>query len=343
MLVVCAGVLAVSLRAATDLSPTAIPLAIDSQERLLVVAPHPDDEVLGAGGLMQRVLERGGSVLVVLVTAGDGYVEAVIHATGQPRPRPSVYVAYGKRRIRESRTALRGLGGGRVRLEFLGFPDGGLERLLHLHWQRRHPERSLTTGASDPPYPDALEPDVPYDGADLRRELVDLLRATTPTIVALPDPLDHHPDHSAAGLFTLLALDDWLAQSPARPPTMPRLLAYLVHWPDWPPGWDAPPPPPDTSGGTLELPPNLPLRGLGRTALTLTDEEITAKRAALDAYVTQQEEMAALLAAFVRRTEPFTVLTAADLQHLGKIIERPGPRNGGRGEAGRKNRMRDAS
>jgi LmbE family N-acetylglucosaminyl deacetylase len=261
-------------------------------------------------------------VLVVLVTAGDGYVEAVVHETGRPRPRPSQYVAYGKRRLRESRTALRVLGGGRVRLEFLGFPDGGLDRLLHIHWQRSHPERSLTTGASDPPYPDALEPDVPYDGADLRRELVDLLRATTPTIVALPDPLDRHPDHSAAGLFTLLALDDWLGQSaPRSPPTAPRLLAYLVHWPDWPPGWDAPTPPLDVSDAALELPRNLPLRGLGRTALPLTDDEISAKRTALAKYVSQQEAMAVLLAAFVRRTEPFTVLTGADLQHIEQMIE----------------------
>ena len=62
---------------------------MDAGERLLVIAPHPDDETLGAGGLIQRVLERGGTVRVVLVTAGDGYVEAVVHETGLPRPRPS--------------------------------------------------------------------------------------------------------------------------------------------------------------------------------------------------------------------------------------------------------------
>ena len=55
-------------------------LAVKRGERLLVLAPHPDDETLGAGGLIQRVLARGGTVRVVLVTAGDGYVEAVVHA-----------------------------------------------------------------------------------------------------------------------------------------------------------------------------------------------------------------------------------------------------------------------
>ncbi len=50
------------------------PPQIDPGERLLVVAPHPDDETLGAGGLIQRVLENHGQVRVVLITAGDGFV-----------------------------------------------------------------------------------------------------------------------------------------------------------------------------------------------------------------------------------------------------------------------------
>jgi hypothetical protein len=41
--------------------------------RLLVVAPHPDDETLGAGGLIQRVRHAGGAVKVVFMTNGDGY------------------------------------------------------------------------------------------------------------------------------------------------------------------------------------------------------------------------------------------------------------------------------
>src|SRR5689334_9969241 len=43
---------------------------IDRSERLLVIAPHPDDETLGAGGLIQRVRANDGQVRVVLITAG---------------------------------------------------------------------------------------------------------------------------------------------------------------------------------------------------------------------------------------------------------------------------------
>ena len=38
--------------------------------RTLVIAPHPDDEVLGAGGTMAKLSESGQEVFVVVVTSG---------------------------------------------------------------------------------------------------------------------------------------------------------------------------------------------------------------------------------------------------------------------------------
>src|SRR2546428_3781828 len=95
------------------------------------------------------------------------------------------------------------------------------------HWWRDAPERSPTTGAMRPPYREALDRTVAYDGDDLRRELERGLRETRPTTVAFPDPLDRHPDHSATGVFVLLALGDRLA----RDGPGPRLRADLAHWP----------------------------------------------------------------------------------------------------------------
>ncbi len=42
-----------------------------SEQRLLVVAPHADDETAGAGGLMARVKEAGGRVFVMVMSTGD--------------------------------------------------------------------------------------------------------------------------------------------------------------------------------------------------------------------------------------------------------------------------------
>jgi N-acetylglucosamine malate deacetylase 1 len=42
-----------------------------SQERILVYAPHPDDETLGCGGLMSKAKSAGAEVFVQFLTVGD--------------------------------------------------------------------------------------------------------------------------------------------------------------------------------------------------------------------------------------------------------------------------------
>ncbi|MDT0327998.1 PIG-L deacetylase family protein [Nocardiopsis lambiniae] len=42
-----------------------------SQERILVYAPHPDDETLGCGGLMSKAKAAGAEVFVQFITVGD--------------------------------------------------------------------------------------------------------------------------------------------------------------------------------------------------------------------------------------------------------------------------------
>jgi LmbE family N-acetylglucosaminyl deacetylase len=42
-----------------------------NHDKVLVLSPHPDDETLGAGGLIERSIENGASVEVVIVTDGN--------------------------------------------------------------------------------------------------------------------------------------------------------------------------------------------------------------------------------------------------------------------------------
>lgn len=42
-----------------------------SKQRLLVIAPHPDDEILGCGGLISKVKNAGGKVFVLVVCVGN--------------------------------------------------------------------------------------------------------------------------------------------------------------------------------------------------------------------------------------------------------------------------------
>src|ERR1035438_9417582 len=85
--------------------------------RVVVFAPHPDDEVLGCGGALADLLDRGPRLDVVLVT--DGAAEA---RDAEER------VRIAATRMEESRRALDALGGGTVHAG--GLPDRGLGHRL---------------------------------------------------------------------------------------------------------------------------------------------------------------------------------------------------------------------
>ena len=88
--------------------------------RLVVVAPHPDDEVLSCGGLLQMQAARGGAVLVVAVTDGEASHRGSAQWTAS-RLAPV-------RRL-ESTNGLALLGIPFSRVTRLGLPDGGVQRL----------------------------------------------------------------------------------------------------------------------------------------------------------------------------------------------------------------------
>jgi len=302
-------------------SPAPLPeLALDSRERLLVVAPHPDDELLGCGGLVMRVREEGGRADVVYLTQGDGYVEGVVLETHDPQPRPEEFVEYGEWRRRETLGVLTLLRLPEDAAHFLGFPDGGLRELWERRFSDTHPYRSRTTQAERVPYPDLLATGAPYSGRRLTRELRRLLREHRPTLLAIPDPRDRHPDHSAAGLFALEALEELRAAGADEADApRPRVVTYLVHWPGWPDLAAEPPPP-------LAPPASLIAAPISWVSLPLTPQQSADKLHALHVYKTQVDVMGAFLDRFYRSNELFGVFeqdpppTAQELAPLGRPL-----------------------
>jgi LmbE family N-acetylglucosaminyl deacetylase len=94
-----------------------VPGCLSIRSRLVVVAPHPDDEILACGGLVALHALKGGRVLVIAVTDG----EASHPGSSQWSP-----VQLAAERRSESAAGLDILGvrgGDPVRL---GLPDGGV-------------------------------------------------------------------------------------------------------------------------------------------------------------------------------------------------------------------------
>jgi LmbE family N-acetylglucosaminyl deacetylase len=101
-----------------DAVPARDPAAIRPPGRVVVVAPHPDDEVLGIGGALAVWAGLGTEVVVVAVTDGEG------SHPGSPTLTPQQLVL---RREDERREALAALGlGGDVRVVRLGLPDAAV-------------------------------------------------------------------------------------------------------------------------------------------------------------------------------------------------------------------------
>lgn len=88
-----------------------------SGRRIVVVAPHPDDETIGAWGLIRRARRQGAVVHVIVVSDGGAS-----HPGSTRWPRSRLI----KERQKETRRALRGCHLTPSDLTFLGLPDGGL-------------------------------------------------------------------------------------------------------------------------------------------------------------------------------------------------------------------------
>lgn len=85
----------------------------------LIVAPHADDETIGAYGLIATLRARGTRVRVIVVTDGAGS-----HRASPTWPRPRLVAA----RRQETRRAMRPLGVTAGEIGFLDLPDGEGDR-----------------------------------------------------------------------------------------------------------------------------------------------------------------------------------------------------------------------
>jgi LmbE family N-acetylglucosaminyl deacetylase len=218
------------------------------------------------------------------MTSGDGSeLSMLIVEKSLLKPRDKVRDLATKR-MQEARAATGLLGVDHAQQFFLGYPDGGLTRLMTTH--RKTPWSAKFTGETRVPYPDALFPGHPYTGDSLESDLSAVLDRVQPTLILAPSPKDTHPDHAATGLVTIHLLTARTQLSSAR--------YWIVHDGE---GWPKP-------RGYVA---GIPLQKAGLEPFPLTDPEIDSKLQAVSAYHTQMQLMAPFLLAFVRTNELYSV------------------------------------
>ncbi|MEA4883152.1 MAG: PIG-L family deacetylase [Clostridia bacterium] len=279
--------------------------SLASPSRLLVIAPHPDDETLGAGGLIYSASQQGARVKVVFMTMGDGYPAAAGRLFGTAHPSPDDFLALGRHRRNEAVAALATLGVDEENLVFLGYPDGGLADIIeNWRWLPSEPYTSKCTGRGSNPYPSTFTLNAEYCASRIVSDLAMILADYMPDLVVIPHPNDAHADHQATYAFAMLAMEqlDYVERTGA------KAVSYIVHsGPGWPQLWGYQP------GLPLDPPPG---RDLPRTVwirTELTEDAEAAKLRALKEYKSQLVMMPSFLRSFIRTNELFAPTPMLDV------------------------------
>jgi LmbE family N-acetylglucosaminyl deacetylase len=171
--------------------------SFSTSDRILVVAPHPDDESLGTGGLLQRIFAQRIPVRILFATNGDNNPWAQRYWEKRWRIGPGERIRWGRRRREEALAALAVLGGEPDCAKFINLPDLGTTALL----MNGSPE--------------------------LLSSMLDEIQEWQPTVALIPAKFDAHPDHSALSVAFSTALES-IRRSPM------RIWEYLVHTPRFP-------------------------------------------------------------------------------------------------------------
>ena len=288
-------------------------------ERVLVFAPHPDDETLGAGGMIRQARLKGDDVRAVLITNGDGFRISAAQCFHEITVPPADFVRYAYLRQAEARTALAVLGLPSDHVTFLGYPDRGLMPMWIEHWSPKTPFSSAFTGADHSPYINSPTLHTAYCGQNLLADIEKQMLSDQPTDIYVTHPSDDHPDHAAASVFVRTALEQ-LRTSGVPWAQTARLHYYLVHHGDWP-----------TPQGLHEDAPLLPPGQMAAldtqwSALELSRRDTQKKYAAIKRYRSQVEMSSRFLMSFVRRNELFGTLGSSNkapmLRHVADGVMR---------------------
>lgn len=185
---------------------------------LLIIAPHPDDEVLGFAGLANAFIQQGKPVRTIVVTDGDAYCDAcALWTTGSinggtcdaltlSNLETKEIDSLAETRRAESTAAAKALG--RPGPEFFGYPDTGLgaaranvQAGTPFKLLRRSDFSSCTScGSCSSGYGGG--PETKLSANTLVASLHDVINGTTTkTLIATTHWLDGHPDHAALGAF----------------------------------------------------------------------------------------------------------------------------------------------
>lgn len=264
---------------------------INSSDTILIFSPHPDDEALGAGGIIKKALKKNATVIIVEMTNGD-YITPDEFKTYQGKANTDYNGNIGEFRQIETINAMKNLGLNKENIIFLGYPDGGLKPLFEEYWNNLFHMNNGSNLLDHSPYTLTFEVNAPCSGSNVEKNIKQIINEYTPTMIFYPDPGDYHPDHSATSAFVSQAIIETNYHK--------KKYTYLVHHHNWPRIINLP-------YTNILIPSELTTSDADWVMNKLNNNEKNDKKNAIFSHDTQMENMDAFLMSFIRNDEFYTV------------------------------------
>jgi LmbE family N-acetylglucosaminyl deacetylase len=210
--------------------------ALTSYDELLLIVPHPDDEVLGFAGLMSEFIRLGKPVSIVVVTDGDAYCEACAFwkNIGESRtmaewlPCTEADLAqFAAIRWQESARAQKILGGPAP--EFWNYPDTGIGAAWDAIRSGKDTDVPLQRFDCSLAGGGGKGSAIPATPKTLYSQLSGVIaKSSRRALIGTTHPLDGHGDHR--GLGSLIRMVNAAFAADTDPATVPRSVAFaLIH------------------------------------------------------------------------------------------------------------------
>lgn len=200
-----------------------------SHAKILVIAPHPDDDILTSSGVIYNAVNRGEPVRIVYMTNGD--------LTG---------VSTGYTREGEAVNAEAYLGMAENNLYFLGYPDGFLD---YLYTSCTHSTDTCSQSSQTVTYANRglgstdyhnyrFGSHANYNSYNMVKDLTDIISSFKPDHIFTYSFFDLHPDHSTTYLLLQDVLTAVTASDPAYNPTIHKTNLQINSADTWPASYD---------------------------------------------------------------------------------------------------------
>ena len=179
-------------------------------KRVVAVVAHPDDEVLGCGGVLANHIDRGDSVAIIFLSSGVGARQTptpdIADGASESTADVSAEVAARQQSARDAAACL-----GRAQLHFLDLPDNRFDQLPLLEVIQQFEALLLS-----------LNPNIVYThfSADLNRDH----RITNQATLTILRPM---PSSELEAIYTFEVLSSTHWQSQQSPPFVPNVFVDI--------------------------------------------------------------------------------------------------------------------